>query len=93
MKSQFKSSYRITNCFTYNDKENWEKKWCVSAIRQSKYPVSNLTNFWYSDDEFMDIFWNYFNKDEFWFGLNWLYIQTEKEIQEDIIDVSVNKYE
>lgn len=93
MKSEFKVSYRITNAFTYNDKETWERRWWVSAIRQSKYPVSNLTNFWFSEDEFMDIFSDYYDKNEFGFGLNWLYFQTNREINEDIIDISKNKYE
>ena len=83
--------YIIQNVYKFVDKTTWEDKVCVQAIRQSKFPVSWLTSFFYTEKEFNDLYEDYIAPEEFNYWLTWIYMETEKTVIEDMKRLSNTK--
>lgn len=77
---KMKKYYSIVGAYEFKDKKTGDRKFWISGILQTKYPVRWTREFYFSESEFFDQFDNFYDANDFNLWLKNLYL----EIIEDI---------
>ena len=76
-----KKYYAISNSYSYNDKETWEKKYSLWCILQSKFPVKWIKNLYFSYDQILEVAWDNLKEDQSDLWLFGLYLEWIESIE------------
>lgn len=76
-----KRYYAISNSYTYNSKDTWEKMFALWCILQSKFPVKWIKNLYFNEDEIRSVAWDHLKSDESDLWLFWLYLEWVESIE------------
>lgn len=69
-----KKYYSIVWAYEFKDKKSGEKKYWISGILQTKYPVRWTREFFFSESEFFDLFEKFYDEKDYNLGLRGLFL-------------------
>lgn len=76
-----KKYYAITNSYSYNSKDTWEKMYALWCILQSKFPVKWLKNLYFDEEKMREVAWDFLKEDESDLWLFGLYLEWVESIE------------
>ncbi len=75
-----KKYYSIVWAYEFRDKKTQERKFWVSSILQTKYPVRGTREFFFSEEEFYNLFENFYDEKDFNLGLKGLFLVITEDV-------------
>lgn len=75
-----KKYYSVVGAYQFKDKKTQEQKFWVSGILQTKYPVRGTREFYFSEEEFENLFGNFYDEKDYNLGLKGLFLVITEEI-------------
>lgn len=75
-----KKYYSIVGAYEFKDKKTQEKKFWVSAILQTKYPVRGTREFFFSEEEFYNLFENSYDEKDYNLGLKGIFLVITEDV-------------
>lgn len=75
-----KKYYSIVGAYEFTDKKTKEKKFWITGILQSKYPVRWTREFFFLEDEFFAKFGNQYNPEDFNLGLKGFFLEVLESV-------------
>lgn len=75
-----KKYYSIVGAYEFTDKKTTEKKFWITGILQSKYPVRWTREFFFLEDEFFAKFGDQYNSEDFNLGLKGFFLEVLESV-------------
>lgn len=76
-----KKYYAISNSYSYNSKDTWEKMYALWCILQSKFPVRWIKSLYFDENQIREVAWQYLKEEESDLWLFWLYLEWVESIE------------
>lgn len=75
-----KKYYSIIGAYSFKDKKSGEEKYWITAILQSKYPVRWSRDFYFSKNEFLDLFESVYDPKDYNLGLKGFFLVVTENV-------------
>lgn len=79
-----KKNYVIVGAYDFTDKKTGEKKYWITGILQTKYPVKWTRDFYLSENEFHSLFSEYYDQNDYNLGLKGLYLVINEQLSVEV---------